>query len=127
MKKSIIKSTAFVLIITIACVMLASCGNPSGKQVSDNYTLEFDGENVTVSWKGITGGTYDMDGTYVIEKDDDGNKTISFDWEESDNTMEEVARSVVKAIFSEDLEYKEGKDDDGNYIKIADITFYKEK
>ena len=82
MKKTFFKVLALALVAVMACVLLASCGGPSGEYGSDDYTLKFSGSNVTVSWKGIT-QSFTMTGKFEMGEKEDGSRTITF-------TMDEV-------------------------------------
>lgn len=122
MKKTLIKVLTFSLVVIMACMLLASCGGPSGKYAGKVYTLEFKGSNVSVSWKGFV-DSYTMTGTFEMGEDDNGNKTISFTWPEGESYLEDAAYTVPKGIFGKNLPYNEGSDDSGKYIEIAGLRF----
>lgn len=122
MKKTFIKVLALTLVVVMACMLLASCGGPSGKYEGKVYTLEFKGSNVTVSWKGIL-DTYSMTGSFEIGKNDEGNKTISFTWPEGESYADDVIYGRAKLFFGKNLPYNEGSDDSGKYIEIAGARF----
>ena len=126
MKKTITKVVALALVAVMACVLLVSCGGPSGEYGSDDYTLKFSGSKVTVSWKGLT-QSYEMTGKFEMGKDDDGNKTIIFtmDEGEGDSFLGDIAYKGAKALFDGTKSYNSGKDDNGNYIEIGGIRYYK--
>lgn len=126
MKKTLLKVTALTLVIVMACLLLASCGGPSGKYVGKTYTLEFKGDEVTVSWKGFL-DTYSMTGNFEMGKDDEGNKTISFTWPEGESYMDDAIYGGAKLFFGKDLKYIEGSDDNGKYIEISDKRFDQQK
>ena len=122
MKKTIIKILALTLVAVMACAVLVSCGGPSGEYTGKVYTLKFSGSDVTVSWKGLF-DTYSMTGTFEMGKDDDGNKTISFEWPEGESYMDDAVYGTAKLFFGENLKYNEGSDDNGKYIEISGARF----
>ena len=126
MKKTIMKIVALSLVAVMMCVLLASCGGPSGEYGSDDYTLKFSGSKVTVSWKGFT-QSYEMKGKFEMGKDDEGNKTITFTMEETEgeSMLGDAAYAGAKAIFDGTKSYNAGSDDDGKYIEIGGLRFYK--
>lgn len=126
MKKSIIKVLALALVAVMMCAVLVSCGGPSGEYGSDDYTLKFSGSKVTVSWKGLT-QSYEMTGKFEMGKDDEGNRTITFtmDEVEGDSFLGDAAYKTAKAIFDGTKSYNEGSDDNGKYIEISKIKYYK--
>lgn len=127
MKKSIVKIVALSLVAVMVCVLLASCGGPSGTYGSDDYSLKFSGSKVTVSWKGLT-QSYEMTGKFEMGKDDDGNKTITFTMDEVEggSLFGDVAYKSAKALFDGTKSYNSGKDDNGNYIEIGGLRYYKQ-
>ena len=126
MKKTIIKVVALALVAVMACVLLASCGGPSGEYGSDDYTLKFSGSKVTVSWKGLT-QSYEMTGKFEMGKTDDGNKTITFTMDEAEggSIFGDIAYAGAKALFDGTKSFNSGKDDNGNYIEINGLRYYK--
>ena len=123
MTKTTIRIVAVSLVAIMICFAFVSCDKPSGVYESEVYTLKFEGENVTLSWKSGN-ATYELKGTYEIEETDAG-KTIEFDWEESDDILVELQSAVAKAVFSGKLVYVQGNDDNGSYIEIGKTKFYK--
>ena len=126
MKNTIIKVVALALVAVMACVLLVSCGGPSGEYGSDDYTLKFSGSKVTVSWKGLT-QSYEMTGKFEMGKDDEGNKTITFtmDEGEGESLLGDIAYKGAKALFDGTKSFNSGKDDKGSYIEISAIRYYK--
>lgn len=132
MKK--IVSTLLVCVLLVGTLFtLASCGSTiSGTYsaetsvlgVESKVTYAFDGKNVTVSSKVTTAlGSVEsptLEGTYEIGKDDDGNKTITFDYS-GDEKSEGAADEGVA------LSFNQGKDDKGKYIEIAGTKLYEVK
>lgn len=126
MKKTLVKVLALTLVIVMACVLLASCGGPSGEYGSDDYSLKFSGSNITVSWKGFT-QSYEMTGKFEMGKDDNGNRTITFtmDEVEGESFLGDAGYKIAKTLFDGTKSYNEGKDDKGNYIEISGARYYK--
>ena len=122
MKKTTIKILALALATLMVCVALVSCGGPSGKYAGDIYTFEFKGSDVTVSWKGLV-DSYTMAGTYELGEDENGNKTISFTWQDGDSYVQDAAFAIPKGIFAKNVSYNAGSDDAGKYIEIAGFRF----
>ena len=123
MKRTTLKIISVSLVALLICFALVSCDKPSGTYESNKYTLVFDGDNVTASWKAGS-ATYELSGTYVIEETDNG-KTIEFTWEETDDALAELQNVGAKLAFSGKLKYIQGSDDNGNYIEIGANKFYK--
>ena len=89
MKKIITLMLSAVLIVGMMFT-LVSCGNKlSGLYEGTLIDLEFSGSKVVASL-----GDEKLEGTYKIEKDDDGKKTISFDFVDTS----EESSSLEKAI-----------------------------
>ena len=126
MKKTFFKVLALALVAVMVCVLLASCGGPSGTYKGKTYTLAFKGDEVTVSWKGFL-DTYSMTGTFEMGKDDEGNKTISFTWPEGESDIDDAIYGGAKLFFGKDLKYIEGSDDNGKYIEISGARFDQQK
>ena len=126
MKKTLLKVTALTLVIVMACVLLVSCGGPSGEYGSDDYTLKFSGSNVTVSWKGFT-QSFEMTGKFEMGEKEDGSRTITFtmDEVEGESFLGDVGYKAAKDLFDGTKSYNEGKDDKGNYIEISGVRYYK--
>ena len=126
MKKTFMKVLALALVAVMACVMLASCGGPSGEYGSDDYTIKFSGSNVTVSWKGIT-QSFEMTGKFEMGEKEDGSRTITFtmDEVEGESFLGDMGYKTAKALFDGTKSYNEGKDDKGSYIEISGAKYYK--
>ncbi len=111
----------------LACVVLTlvSCGGLSGTyefQTIGNlgaHDLKFSGSKVTVII-----GDNELEGTYEITEDEEGNKKISFDFIDEDDATEDQKKvlKVVDAILGNPLSLTE-KDDT---IKIG-LSTYKKK
>lgn len=123
MTQTTLKIVSVSLIAIMLCSVLFSCNTPPEIYESEYYTIEFDGENVTLSWQ-VGHTTYEMNGTYEIEEKND-TKTIEFKWEESDNALTEAQNAVAKGVFCDKLTYVQGSDDNGSYIEIGKIKFYR--
>ena len=128
MKNTFLKMLAIAL-VAVLCVGLVACGsNPSGTYRSaDDVTLTFSGDEVTLSWKGLT-QTNTLSGTYEIREDENGGKTITFTMEkgESGSILGDWANAAVKAIVDGTKSYVTGKDDNGSYIEIGGTKYYKQ-
>ena len=123
MTKTTLRIISVSLVALMICFAFVSCDKPSGTYESSKYTLVFDGDNVTISWK-AGNATYELGGTYVIEETDEG-KTIEFTWEESTDLQSGIQTSGVKMVFSGKMSYVQGSDDNGKYIEIGAFKFYK--
>ncbi len=108
MKK--ILSLVLVLALCFGMVsVLASCA-PSGKYEATIGTYEFKGSKYTYT-ASVGAVSVTTEGTFKMGKDDDGNKTIIMTAKDSD-------KSVTYTFVS-------GKDDNGAYVKIAGVSYYK--
>ena len=110
MKKIVSLTLTFVLLIGIV-LTLVSCGGLSGAYEGTGITLfdlKFSGNKVTVIY-----GEEKLTGTYEIEEDDNGKKTISFDFidEEDANEDEKAILKVIDKLLDADLPMteKDGK------------------
>lgn len=103
MKKTLTAIAALMLIVGVM-LSLVSCGGLSGTYDGTLFDLKFKGEKVTV-----IAGEYELDGTYKLEKDDDGNKYITFDFIDEDKADEEQKQvlKIVDALLSAKLPYSE--------------------
>ena len=116
MKK--ILSAVLVLTLILGTVFtLVSCGL-SGTYEGKLFDLKFSGSNVTV-----IAGDNKLKGTYEIDKDDDGNKTISFDFIDEDeaNSDEKYVLNLLDALLGGEISMSEK---DGE-LKIGYLTFKK--
>lgn len=123
MKKAL-RLTALCLVLVMMVATLASCGGPSGKYTASSFlggkvTLNFDGDNVTITIIDPVFGTevFNKTTTYTIEDD-----KISFDFADEEETDSLIAKSII-AAFETPVPYE--KVDEG--IKINKVTFTKEK
>ena len=114
MKKII--STALMFVILVGSVFaLASCALLSGTYkdtISGTTTLEFSGDTVR-----ITTALGQYEAKYEI-KDEDGEKTISF-------TYEDTAKESIQ--FRGTQAFSEGTEDGVSYIKIGGFKYEKQK
>jgi hypothetical protein len=108
----------------LACVVLTlvSCGGLSGTYESSlgTHELKFSGSKVTVIM-----GENELEGSYEITEDEEGNKKISFDFIDEEDATEDQKKvlKVVDALLGKPLSLVE-KDDT---IKIGSIFTYKKK
>ncbi len=125
MKKSI-RIIALAMVAIMLCTVLASCGGPSGTYGSDDYSLTFKGSKVIVSYKGLT-EQKELTGKFEMGKDDNGNNTITFTMDETEGGgfLGDIGNATVKALFDGTKSYDSGKDDNGAYIEISGIKYYK--
>lgn len=119
MKK--ILSAVLVCVLLVGCVFtLASCGGLSGTYEGTLCDLKFKGDKVTVIV-----GEHELTGEYEIEKDDDGNKTISFDFVDEDEATED--QKAVLKVIDKLLKGKVSFKEDGKKITIAYIFTFEKK
>ncbi|MGN1095888.1 MAG: hypothetical protein ACI4QR_05825 [Eubacteriales bacterium] len=106
MVKKISRIVALMLVFSLICLALASCGKTlSGKYSSEDVldsgvTYTFRGSKVTVTAK-IYGFEKSFDGKYEIIKADDGTEQIKFTFESSD-----ASEYAGTFSFSEDKDNK---------------------
>ncbi len=113
MKKLISALLACVLIVGLAFT-LVSCGNSlSGTYEGLLFDLKFKGEKVTI----VVDGEDALSGTYEIKEDDDGDKTIAFDFVDEDEADEDEKKilKLIDDILGSDVAFEE----DGDTIKIG--------
>ena len=82
--KRIISSALVCVLLLGVMFTLVSCGGLSGTYEGKLFDLKFSGNKVTV-----IAGDKELTGTYEIEKDDDGNKKISFDFVDEKDAKED--------------------------------------
>ena len=123
MKKTVIRIVALSLAVMMLGAMLVACGTISGtyKGSADVFglagadvTYKFSGKKVTITVVANVLGfekTTTSEGTYVIEKADDGTQTITFTFENEDASS-----------YNGTLPFE--KTDDG--IKIGDVEYKKQ-
>ena len=112
MKKTL-SIISLVLVTAIMTVMLVSCGGLSGKYVakagigglSAEASYEFSGD--TYTYKGLMTTT---EGKYAVEDDK------IFFWDAEDGSKED----------SVGVPFNKGSDDNGSYIEIAGVKYYKD-
>lgn len=126
MKKSI-RIIALAMVAVMLCAVLASCGGPSGTYGSDDYSLTFKGSKLVVSYKGLT-EQKELTGKFEMGKDDEGNKTITFTMDETEGGgfLGDLGNAAVKALFEGTKSFNSGKDDNGAYIEISGVKYYKQ-
>ena len=109
--KKFTKVLALVVVASMLCLILASCGGLSGKYKGKAYTLEFKGNKVT-----ITGNLTEVSakGTYKI---DDDKITIEF----ADNDEEKDSLSDFFSLFNGEHYFEKGDD----FIRIDILKFEK--
>ena len=115
--KKLVRVVSVALLAVMALALLASCA-PSGKYGDASglagVEYKFAGSKVTVTL-GVAGFEKSFKGTFKMGKDDDGNKTITFKFTDKE-------ASSYTGTFS----YGEGKDDNGKYITIGSVKYYKQ-
>ena len=124
--KNTIRVIALAMVAVMLCMALASCGGPSGEYGSDDYSLKFSGSKFTVSYKGLT-ETKELTGKFEMGKADDGSKTITLTMDETEGggILGDLANATVKALFDGTKSFNSGKDDNGAYIEISGVKYYK--
>ena len=114
--KRIISALLACFLLVGAIFTLVSCGNTlSGTYEGTFYDLKFKGDKVSV----IVKGEVLLTGTYEIEEDDDGDKTISFDFVDEDKADEDEkeALKLLDSLLDGDIAFEE----DGDTIKLGKI------
>lgn len=109
---------SLVLTVVLLGALLASCsGKPSGKYGTSSYTMEFSGSKVTITTS-LLGATVSATGRFEMGKDENGKKTITFDFSNDGN-------SSILSLFNGTQSYNQGKDDNGSYIEVGGVKYYK--
>lgn len=116
MKKTI-RILSLVLVVVMLAATLVACGGPSGTYGTDGYNMKFSGSKVTITASAF-GLSATASGTFKMGKDEDGNKTITFDFSND-------ANSSIMSIFNGTSSYNAGKDNNGSYIEISGVKYYK--
>ena len=116
MKKTL-KITAIALSIITLMFVFASCA-PSGTYAADAGELagvkyKFSLGKVTITLS-VLGFEKDYEGTYKMGKNDDGDETITFEFEDKDASK-----------YNTTSVYKSGKDDTGEFISLNGVKLYK--
>ncbi len=126
MKKTILKTVALSLVALMLCVAFASCSNaPKGTYESERgLSLEFAKEEVVVSWTN-NGKTTSIDGTFEMGENEDGEATITITLPESGWGDWLSGDAWIKESVDGTHEYNSGKDNNGEYIEIGDVKYYK--
>ena len=109
-------SAILVCVLLVGTIFtLVSCGNSlSGTYEGLLFDLKFKGSKVTI----IVKDEEALTGTYEIEEND-GKKTISFDFVDEDDATEDEKKvlKIIDAILDADLPFEK----DGDTIKIGKI------
>jgi uncharacterized lipoprotein YehR (DUF1307 family) len=117
--KKFTKVLALVVVASMLCLILASCGALSGKYEYTEYGItvafEFKGKNVTLTLSGYGSETNPVKGTYEIKDD-----KISFDFTNEDYSA--IVNDILEELQGE-LAFEKGSD----YIKIAGQKYTKAK
>lgn len=119
MKRTLSALLACVLLVGMLFT-LVSCGGLSGTYEGNlGFDLKFSGKKVTA----IVGDKA-ISGTYEIEEDD-GKKTISFDFIDEDEASEDekYVLGIIDRILGAELSFKE----EGDKITIGTIFTFKKK
>ncbi len=129
--KRTLRLGALILVVAMLALTLISCG-PLGSYGSDDYTIQFVGSSVKVTAKSsLSGNEYTFKGKFEIEeKEKDGEKSatidITFDALDDDAALEEkTLYAATKIALSGKKVYTTGKNDDGKYIAIGGIKYFK--
>ena len=118
-------SAILVCVLLVGTMLtLVSCGNSlSGTYEGEGliaFDLKFSGSKVSILVDGekVLTGTYDID-------EEDGKKTISFDFVDEDEATEDEKKflKIIDAILDEDLSFEK----DGKTIKIAKLLKFTKK
>ncbi|GEM_PF-553519 len=116
--KKMVRILAVAMVTVLLSLALVSCGGPSGtygdKSGLAGVQYTFSGSKVTVT-AAVLGFEKSFEGTYKMGKDDEGNKTITFTFESDD-----------ASAYSGTLSYGEGKDDNGSFITLGGVSYYKQ-
>ena len=82
--KKVLSLVLAIAVLATLCLAFASCGKKLSGTYVDNITgftsYEFKGDKVTVTYDGLVMKS-SYEGTYKIEKDDDGDLKITFTFE----------------------------------------------
>ncbi len=121
MKKTILKIVSLTLVALMFCVAFASCSAaPKGTYVSkDGISLTFDKDTVELTY-GDTKKTT-VEGTFEMGEED---KTIIITLPEPGAL--EIGYGIVRATVNGENAFNAGSDNDGDYIEIGSIKYYKE-
>lgn len=126
MKKTAIKVISISLVALMMCVMLVSCFNkPSGTYTKDNISLTFSGEKVELSYGKDDGKKTTVEGTFEMGEDEDGNPIINIDLPEPSSLLD-VEYGIIRAALVGEKSYNKGNDNNGDYIEIGKVKYYKD-
>lgn len=116
-----IVSTFVVCLLLISCVFaFTACGAMISGEYKDAWsvtTYKFSFNKVTITIDNMIGDDTVIEGKYSIEKDEDGNRKITFTFE----STEEDAKN-----YSGTFDFKEGEEEGKKYIQIGVIKYYKQ-
>ena len=131
--KKIISTVLLCVLLVSSLFVLASCNTISGTYGGEvdlvlakyKVTYEFKGNDVTVTSQLTSSigslNPVSVSGTYEIGEDEEGNKTITFDYSDSEEEADGAAKEGTA------LSFNQGKDDNGKYIEIAGAKYYEVK
>ncbi len=121
--KTTIKVLAISLVAIMMCMAFVSCSNaPSGTYGNDDFTIEFSGEKVTLTY-GDSKKTV-VEGTFTMGEDAEGNPTINITLPEPDSFLD-VEYSLIRGLLVGGKKYNAGEDTNGDYIEIGGAKYYK--
>lgn len=124
MKKTVIKVISLSLVALMMCVMLVSCFNqPSGTYERDDISLTFSGKKVELSY-GEDDKKTTVEGTFEMGEDENGDPTIIIELPEPSSFLD-ITYGVVRASLVGEKSYNKGSDNDGAYIEIGGVKYYK--
>ena len=123
MKRTI--SALLVIALLMGSILtLTSCGALSGTYKGAALAFTFSGDDVRISTEG---GELIVNAKYYITEGED-RRTITFTYDEQ-AIESPILKTSLKAVIKDgiNLNFVEGKDDNGSYIRIASVfTFYKQ-
>ncbi len=123
--KKIISTVLLCVLLVSSVFTLASCNMISGTYegevnlVITTYKLsyEFKGDKVTITSK-LGSISTEANATYKIGEKENGDKTITFTYGDGEKADGAAEGGVA-------LSFNQGSDNDGKYIEIAGIRYYK--
>lgn len=121
MKKTVIKIVSISLVALMLCCVFASCSNaPKGTYVSNSgIELTFSGETVELTYGDSKKTT--VEGTFKMGEDD---KTIIITLPEPESLLD-AKYAMVRAAVNGEKAYNAGNDNNGDYIEIGSVKYYK--
>ena len=117
-----------IISLTLACVLLIGCmltlascssilmGKYERKGLLGTTTLEFNIDGTMT----YTKGSVSLKGTYEIEKEENGEYEIEFDFGDEDE-------DTLADLFDGDHSFSKGTEDGVSYIKIGGVRYDKVK